>query len=378
MNQKKQKETESNIDIFRLLSDGIKSYEQKGLNLKLKEKSSNTKLPYCLYEDLKIIFEFSQNSESKLTVFKQLASNQLSHRSEDSIRSRYRDFIQELNPSDFQNISKYVIEKRSIEGYLVKERDEHGNKTYVVKDQLKTTSSESKSQKNPSKKTVEQQQSKSKEEIKLPLKRKPENVPEILINGKKQLKSTKPDNHQKEPAQKIKQQDQNNLEEEEEKEFQYKKTQKNKSQINQVNEVDSRNKKNQNNQMEVQQPQPKQNQQQQQQAQAHKISNQLSEQEYKDARELDVYIHFLANYENVQKKSLIHTLDKLSGDFNQLVDYLQTQNHNLLWKEDEDEVLRNFSEQSSQTIYLLKTLKKGKENILRRATYLGIELPDFE
>ncbi|KAL4494017.1 hypothetical protein ABPG72_022034 [Tetrahymena utriculariae] len=373
MNQKKQKETQSNIDIFKLLSDGIKSYEQKGLHLKLKEKSG--RLPYSLYEDLKIIFEFSQNQESKLTVFKQLANSQLSHRSEDSIRSRYRDYIQDLNPTDFQNISKYVIEKRSIEGYLIKERDEYGNESYVVKDHLKTASSEGKSQKNPSKKAVELQ-GQNKEEIKLPLKRKPENIPEILINGKKQLKSIKPYN-QKEALQKI-QQDQNNQEEEEEKEFQYKKNQKNKSQINQTNEGDLRNKKNQSNQMEVQQPQSKQNQQQQHQIQAHKISNQLSDQEYKDARELDVYIHFLANYENVQKKSLIHTLDKLSGDFNQLVDYLQTQNHNLLWKEDEDEVLRNFSEQSSQTIYLLKTLKKGKENILRRAAYLGIELPDFD
>jgi len=48
----------------------------------------------------------------------------------------------------------------------------------------------------------------------------------------------------------------------------------------------------------------------------------LSESEFKDTRELDFYITFLANYENMQKKNVICILDKLSGDLNQLVDFI--------------------------------------------------------
>lgn len=57
-------------------------------------------------------------------VFDELSSTVLSHRSKESIRSRYKDHIKEFNSEDIGKILKYLRIKKNLNGFIF-EVDNH-------------------------------------------------------------------------------------------------------------------------------------------------------------------------------------------------------------------------------------------------------------
>lgn len=63
-----------------------------------------------------------------------------------------------------------------------------------------------------------------------------------------------------------------------------------------------------------------------------------------EAEELDNVLTVIGNWLKISKKKLGEILHKSSGDLNIFDDYLNSQDKDLLWEEEDDEILRSCLE----------------------------------
>lgn len=114
------------IDLFR---QAIKEYEQTHTMIH-EQQEGHKRSSYTMYEDLRLLNEFTQSQTILNSTFKIIANSGVVNRSFESIKSRYTDYLRHLKKEDFDMILAYY-QKHGMRGYLVFQKDQNDERKLV-------------------------------------------------------------------------------------------------------------------------------------------------------------------------------------------------------------------------------------------------------
>lgn len=91
----------SSTNCLQIFSQAIDAHEAKGLHKKFATQTPQDKSYFCLYEDLLILLAYAEkNVDNTVKPIEILVQNNLKHRSPESIRGRYKDYIRKITADD--------------------------------------------------------------------------------------------------------------------------------------------------------------------------------------------------------------------------------------------------------------------------------------
>ena len=72
----------------------------------------------------------------------------------------------------------------------------------------------------------------------------------------------------------------------------------------------------------------------------------MTNEDMANANEIDYYLTIVEEYMGIPKQELVKIFNQVSADYKALVEYLETDNENLLWTAEEDKILQNLGQQT--------------------------------
>ncbi|KRX07025.1 hypothetical protein PPERSA_07188 [Pseudocohnilembus persalinus] len=351
------------VSYFDLLQQSIAFYEQKHTMLaeNLAQKSGSS---YTLYEDLKLITLLNSKDENKMSS-KEIAEEGVINRTQDSIKTRYRNYLKDLREKDFNQIYQYIKQQKTVEGYIVFDKYQDGKK-YIKSIQQQDPRFTNYNQTSKNQNQIQQAEG---QELDIQLHKQlhganfnPQNSAMRNISLKRrQIFKIEDDENEEDKEQDIPEnqfENEINLNEGEQLE--------NFEQLEKKSTVSKKAKTHKNSDFLQQQQQQQLQNQNQNQVYNKRIQTfqLLDKKQQQDAEELDIVLTVCGNWLRIPKKDLIMYLNQLSGDLNLLNDYLNSADESMLWNEEDDEILIQSIEQLNSEVEKIENKsKQNQENL---------------